>query len=86
MTDMLYACRKQDAVVEVYDPFSLSPGAYIQAISGVEYMTIEGEENNLYLVSPETRTVMTINLISRKIATRTDAGESPAWVTMMGER
>jgi len=85
-SDMLYACRKQDAVVEVYDPFSLSPGAYIQAISGVAYMTIDGEENNLYLVSPETRTVMTVNLISRKITTLIDAGEYPAWVTMMGER
>ena len=86
VTDMLYVCRKQDAVVEVYDPFSLSPGAYIQAISGVAYMTIDGEENNLYLVSPETRTVMTVNLISRKITTLIDAGEYPAWVTMMGER
>jgi len=85
-SDMLYACRKQDAVVEVYDPFSLSPGAYIQVTSGVAYMTIDGEENNLYLVNPETRTIMTVNLISRKITLLIDAGDSPAWVTMMGER
>jgi YVTN family beta-propeller protein len=86
MTDMLYACRKQDAVVEVYDPFSLSPGAYIPALSGVTYMTIDGEENTLYLVSPETRMLMTVNLISKKITTTIDAGEESAWVTMMGER
>jgi YVTN family beta-propeller protein len=86
VTDMLYLCRKYEDVVEMYDPFSLSPGAYIRTIPGVAYMTIDGEENNLYLVSPETRTVMTINLISRKIATLTDAGEYPSWVTMMGER
>jgi hypothetical protein len=55
-------------------------------MSGVEYMTIDGEENSLYLVSPETKMLMTINLISKKISTRTDAGEDPAWVTMMGER
>jgi YVTN family beta-propeller protein len=85
-TDMLYVGRKQDVVVEMYDPFSLLPGAYIQAMSGVEYMTIDGEENSLYLVSPETKMLMTINLISKKISTRTDAGEDPAWVTMMGER
>jgi len=86
MTDMLYACRKQDAVVEVYDPFTLSPGAYLQAVSGVAYMTIDGEENALYLVSPETRMIMTVNLISKRIATMTDAGEDPTWATMMGER
>ena len=85
-TDMFYVCREQDSVVEMYDPFSLAPGAYIQAMRGITYMTIDGEENNLYLVSPETRTVMAVNLISRKIAAQTDDGEYPAWVTMMGER
>jgi YVTN family beta-propeller protein len=85
-TDMLYACRKQDAVVEVYDPFSLTPGAYIQAIIDVAYMTIDGDENTLYLVSPETKMLMTVNLISKKITAMIDAGEDPAWVTMMGER
>ncbi len=86
MTDMFYISRQYDAVVEMYDPFSLAPGAYIPAVRGVTYMTIDGEENSLYLVSPETNTVMTINLISRKITGQTDAGEYPTWVTMMGER
>ena len=86
MTDMIYVSRKYDAVVEMYDPFSLSPGAYIQTMRGVEHMTIDGEENNLYLVSPETRTVMSINLISRKISKLTDVGEYPAGAAMMGER
>jgi YVTN family beta-propeller protein len=86
VTDMLYVCRKLEGVVEMYDPFSLSPGAYIQAMSGVVYMTIDGEENNLYLVSPETKMVMTINLTSRKITALIDVGESPAGVAMMGER
>ena len=86
MTDMLYACRKQDAVVEVYDPFSLSPGAFIQAVSGVAYMTIDREENTLYLLSPETKMLMAVNLIDKKITTMTDVGEDPAWVTMMGEK
>ncbi len=86
VTDMLYVSRKQDVLVEMYDPFSLSPGAYIQAVGGVAYMTIDGEENNLYLVSPETRMLVTINLISKKITTLTDVGENATWVTMMGER
>ncbi len=86
MTDMFYISRQYDAVVEMYDPFSLAPGAYIPAVRGVTYMTIDGEENSLYLVSPETNTVMTINLISRKITGQTDAGEYPTWITMMGER
>jgi YVTN family beta-propeller protein len=85
-TDMFYICRVHDEVMEMYDPFSLSPAAYIQAMRGVTYMAIDGEENNLYLVSPETRTIMTINLVSRKITALIDAGESPTWVATMGAR
>jgi YVTN family beta-propeller protein len=85
-TDLFYVSWKQDARIQVFDPFSLLPGDYIMAMSGIEYMTIDGEENNLYLVSPEMKMIMTVNLISRKITMKMDAGESPTWVTMMGER
>jgi YVTN family beta-propeller protein len=84
--DMIYASRKQEVLLEVYDPFTMVAGAYIPAMSDVRYMTIDGEENNLYLLSAENKKLMTINLISTKIATETDLGENPTWLTMMGER
>jgi YVTN family beta-propeller protein len=83
--DMIY--DQKDAVqIEVYDPFTLVAGAYIEAMSDVRYMTIDGDENNLVLLSAENKKLMTLNLISRKISAETDVGENPTWLTMMGER
>ncbi len=84
--DMIYASRKQDAQIEVYDPFTLFAGAYIPAMSDVGYMTIDGDENKLFLLSADNKKLMSINLISKKIATETDVGENPTWLTMMGEK
>jgi len=86
MTDMLYAYRNGDARIEVYDPFSLNPVDYIPAMSGIVYMTIDGEANTLFLVSAEKKKLMTISLISKKVVAETDTGGDPTWVTMMGER
>ena len=86
MTDMLYTCRTQDPRIEVYDPFSLLPVDMIRVPAGGEYMTIDGEENNLYLLSAESRMLTAVNLMSNKIVSETDLGEFPFQVTMMGER
>jgi YVTN family beta-propeller protein len=85
-TDMIYAYRKQDVGIAVYDPFSLIPGAYIPATSDIVYMTIDGEGNNLFLVSADKNMLMAISLTSKKIVLETDVGENPTWVTMKGER
>jgi len=84
--DMIYASRKQEVRIEVYDPLTLFAGAYIEAMSDVRYMTIDGDENNLFLLSVENKKLMTINLITKKIVAETDVGENPSWLTMMGER
>jgi YVTN family beta-propeller protein len=85
-TDMLYASRAQEALIEAYDPFTLVAGAYIPAMRDIVYMTIDGQENNLLLLSAENKKLMTLNLISRKIIAETDVGGSPTWLTLMGER
>ena len=84
--DMIYAARRDEVRIEVYDPFTLVAGAYIEAMSDVRYMTIDGEENNLFLLSTENKKLMTLNLVSKKIAAETDVGENPTCLTMMGER
>ena len=84
--DMIYAARRDEVRIEAYDPFTLVAGAYLEAMSDVRYMTIDGEENSLVLLSAENRKLMTLNLISKKITAETDVGENPAWLTMMGER
>jgi len=85
-TDMIYLGRKHDSTVEVYDPFSLMPGDFIVVNSGVGYLTIDGEANNLFAVLPDRRTVTAVNLISKKIVFEMDVGDNASWVTMMGER
>lgn len=86
LTDLVYLGRKNDTVVKVYDPFSFVPVDSINTGAGIIYMTIDGDENNLYMVNPEMKTLMRTNLVGKKTVAVIDVGESPYWVTLMGER
>ncbi len=85
-TDTFYVSKKHSAAVEVYNPFSPLPVDYIKTDGDTSHITIDGEENNLYLTIPEAKTVIIVNIVSKKIVTKIDVGEGPYWVTMMGER
>ena len=84
-TDLLYVGRKSDSL-EILDPFSLFPVDSIPAGGGISNMTIDGDENNLYLVLPERKAVAVLGLVSRKMASVIDVGEGACWVAVMGER
>ena len=84
--DMIYASRRGDARIEVYEPFSLNVIDSLPGTAGVAQMTIDGEANNLFLLSTEQRRLLSVSLISRKVVTETDMAEDATWVTMMGER
>jgi YVTN family beta-propeller protein len=86
MTDFIYLGRRNDTLVEMYDPFSFVRVDFIQTPAGVTYMTIDGETNNMYMVSPEIKSVMISNLVSKKTPSEIDVGDGPYWVTLMGER
>jgi YVTN family beta-propeller protein len=85
-TDYIYLGRRGDISVEVYDPFTFVPIDFISTAGDVHHMTIDGEQNYLYLVNSGKRTVMVVNLVSRKMIAEFDVGEDPYWVTMIGER
>jgi len=85
-TDFVYLGRKNDVIIEVHDPFSFVPVDSIQTRGAIAYMTIDEEENNLYMVHPEERSLTATNLVSRKKVFEVDVGEGPYWVTVMGER
>jgi YVTN family beta-propeller protein len=85
-TDLVYLGRKTDTVVEAYDPVSFVPVDFINTGGGISYMAIDGEANNLTMVSPGLKTLIGSNLISKRAVFLIDVGESPYWVTMMGER
>jgi YVTN family beta-propeller protein len=85
-TDLVYLGRKNDTIVQAYDPFSFVPVDLINTRGGITYMTIDGAENNLYLVNPGVGTLMVTNLANKKMVFVIDVGEGPYWVTVMGER
>jgi len=85
-TDLVYMGRGRDTIVEVYDTFSFVVVDSINTGAGITYMTIDGDENNLYMVNPEMKSVMVSRLVRKKVIFEMDVGESPYWVSIMGER
>ncbi|MBI4699517.1 MAG: hypothetical protein HY758_11610 [Nitrospirae bacterium] len=49
-------------------------------------MTIDRDENRIYLIIPETKTLAIVNSVSKKIVSRIDLGANPYWVSIMGEK
>ena len=84
--NLLYLGQKHRPFVEVYNSFSLLPVDSIQSNGGVAYMAIDDEENNLHLVVPEKKSLMAVNLISKKMVGEIDVGERPYEVGLVGER
>jgi len=85
-TDLLYIGKKFNAEVDVYSSFSLLSMDSVPVSGDVVYMTIDGDENYLYMVVPGMRSLMIVNLISKSKVSEIDVGESPYWVSITGER
>ncbi len=86
VNDQLYVGKQLENRLAAYDPFSFLPGDSIAAGQENAYLTIDGEGNNLCVLDPATRSLLFINLVSRKIVGRIDVGEAPHGVSLMGER
>jgi hypothetical protein len=85
-TDLVFLGRKNDVTAEVYDPLSFVPVDIIRTGGAIGYMTIDGEENNLYLVNENKKSLMVNNLVRKRMVYEIDVGENPYWVVVMGER
>lgn len=85
-TGLVYMGRMGDRTVGIYDPNALVPVDYLQAGGDVTDMTIDGDMNNLIMVSPDSMRLDIVNLISKKTLSVIDVGEAPYQVTVMGGR
>lgn len=85
-TDLVYLGRKNDIVVEVYDPSSFVSVDMVRTGGTIAHMTIDGEENNLYLVNEDTKSVIVNNLLGKRTVYEIDVGEGPYGVVVIGER
>ncbi len=84
-SDLLYVGREPDAL-EILDPVALFPVDSRPAGGRISSMTIDGEENALYLVLSDRKLLSVFNLNSRELVPAIDVGDGADWVTMMGER
>ncbi len=77
---------RDDSTVEFYDPNALLPLYSMKTGAGVSHLTIDAEDNRVYMVNPDTRTVIVGSLADRKVVSEIDVGEGACWVAVMGEK
>jgi YVTN family beta-propeller protein len=75
-----------DTMVEFYDPNALLPLYSTRIKGGVSFLAFDAPDNNLYALSDDARTVSTVRLSTRKVASQIDVGDGPYAVAVMGER
>jgi len=86
LTGLIYMGKINETEVAVYDPFSLQPIDYIAAGESPAFITIDGDENNLWIAGSTTGKLIIVNLASKKVVSEIDVSAEPFWLTMMGER
>jgi YVTN family beta-propeller protein len=77
---------RNDTAVQFYDPNALMPLYSMKARTGISHLTIDAEDNRLYMADPDTRTVIVGRLADRKVDTEIDVGDGAYWIAVMGEK
>jgi YVTN family beta-propeller protein len=86
LTNLVYTAKKHDAQVEVMEPFSFNPIATIRTGGSNNYMTIDADENKLYVVNPARSKLLVVNLVNYKVEAEIEVGADPFRVALIGER
>jgi len=85
-TNRIILGKRFDPLISVYEPGLAMPIDTILTRGGVSFISIDNDENNLYLLIPGKRILASINLVSGATVSELDVGEGAYWVTMTGER
>jgi YVTN family beta-propeller protein len=72
--------------VDLYDPNALMPLYMMRIRSGASYLAVVPDDSTLYMVSPDTRSLLVGRLADRKVVSEIDVGDGPYWVAIMGEK
>lgn len=86
LTNLIYMGKRFSNTVEVYEPSTFVSISSINIGGGATYMAIDGEQNNLYVVNGDGRSIDVVNLVTREVIGQFDVGEQPFRVSLMGER
>jgi len=84
-TDLVYLGGRRDLAVGVYEPFSFVAVGFLDTGAGIAHMATDGEENTLYLASPDANRVLVSHRIGRRLVGELDVGDGPSWISVMGE-
>jgi YVTN family beta-propeller protein len=79
-------CVDSGNAIEFYDPNALMPLFTMRARPGISHLMVDPEDNRLYMVDPDTRSVVVGSLADRRIVSEIDVGDGPYWVAVMGEK
>ncbi len=85
-TGLILVGKKVEGEISVIDPFSLMLIDTIGIGGNATFMTIDGEENGLFVTLPDRRALWKINLTSKRIMAEIEVGEGAYAVVVMGER
>jgi len=83
---LLSVGSRTQTTIDFYDPNALMPLYTMKIRSGASYLAIVPDDNSLYIVSPDTRSLLVGRLADRKVASEIDVGDGPYWVAIMGEK
>ena len=84
--DLVCIGGEGDTTIDFYDPNALMPVYSMKSRSGASFLAFDAEDNRLYMVSPQTRSVGVARLADRKVVAEFDAGEGPFFVVVMGQK
>ncbi len=85
-TDLVYVGKSFGAEISIVSPRSSLPIDSIFLRGSAEHMTIDDEENSLFVVLPEKRLLQKMNLTSKRVTAELDVGIGAYEVALMGER
>jgi YVTN family beta-propeller protein len=83
---LLSVGSRTQTTIDFYDPNALMPLYTMRVRGGASYLAIVPDDNTLYIVSPDTRSLLVGRLADRKVVSEIDVGDRPYWVAIMGEK
>lgn len=84
--DLVCIGGNSDTTIEFYDPNAMMPLYSMKARAGVAFLAFDAEDNTLFMVSPQTRSVAVARLADRKVVSEIDVGDGPYSVAVMGAK
>jgi YVTN family beta-propeller protein len=86
LTGLIYVGKRSGGQIMVIDPFALVFIDVIAVAGKAAFITIDGEERNLFVVIPDKKMLQKINVTSKMISAKIDVGKGAYAVAVMGER